>query len=150
MIGIVHSKIDFNNTFKIAFLCEQKKDKTPSKVLKHTHTHIYIYLLKYNFLYPLQGARISLNQQLLNHEIIVGRIVQILGNKELATQHLSKCIYLIGIGSNDYVNNYFLPQFYPTSRLFTPDQYSIVLIQQLRLQLQVFLLNLSKLYLIFS
>ncbi|KAH7544693.1 hypothetical protein FEM48_Zijuj01G0012800 [Ziziphus jujuba var. spinosa] len=83
-----------------------------------------------------EGARISLNLQLLNHKIIVARIVQILGNKELAAQHLSKCVYLVGIGSNDYANNYFLPQFYPTSRLFTPERYSIVLIQQLRLQLQ--------------
>ncbi|XP_060676343.1 GDSL esterase/lipase At1g29670-like [Ziziphus jujuba] len=89
-----------------------------------------------------EGARISLNLQLLNHKIIVARIVQILGNKELAAQHLSKCIYLVGIGTNDYANNYFRPQFYSTSRLFTPERYSIVLIQQLRLQLQT-LYNLA-------
>ncbi|KAL4614050.1 hypothetical protein ACB092_07G027500 [Castanea dentata] len=60
----------------------------------------------------------------------------LLGNNEsLATAYLNKCIYSVAIGSNDYLNNYFLPQFYPTSRIYNQEQYATVLVQQLSQQL---------------
>ncbi|CAL2252087.1 unnamed protein product [Prunus armeniaca] len=58
------------------------------------------------------GGHISLDQQLLNH------------------QYLNKCLYSVGMGNNDYINNYFKPQFYPTSRMYTLEQYTTVLIEQ--------------------
>ncbi|XP_058181625.1 GDSL esterase/lipase At4g18970-like [Rhododendron vialii] len=82
------------------------------------------------------GAVISLNQQLLNHQIIVSRIGVLLGSKEEAANYLSKCIYYVGMGSNDYINNYLLPQYFNTSHLYTPEQYAIVLIQQYSQQLK--------------
>ncbi|KAA8519593.1 hypothetical protein F0562_013962 [Nyssa sinensis] len=76
------------------------------------------------------GGRISLNEQLLHHQVIISRIALLLGSKDLAREHLSKCIYTIGMGNNDYINNYLMPQFYPTSHLYTPQQYAAVLIHQ--------------------
>ena len=86
----------------------------------------------------LQGDRISLDRQLLNHQVTVSNIKNLLGNNEsLATAYLNKCIYSVAIGSNDYLNNYFLPQFYPTSRIYNQEQYATVLVQQLSQQLLV-------------
>ncbi|XP_058201169.1 GDSL esterase/lipase At1g29670-like [Rhododendron vialii] len=76
------------------------------------------------------GDRISLKRQLLNHQTIVSRIAFGLGSKEAAADYLSKCIYLVNIGSNDYINNYLMPQNYATSALYSPDQYADVLNQQ--------------------
>ncbi|PSS29030.1 GDSL esterase/lipase [Actinidia chinensis var. chinensis] len=82
------------------------------------------------------GARISMNRQLLNHQITISRIAFLLGSKGAANNYLSQCIYSVGMGSNDYINNYLMPQFYPTSYLYTPDQYADVLIQQYSKQLR--------------
>ncbi|KAB2631485.1 GDSL esterase/lipase [Pyrus ussuriensis x Pyrus communis] len=78
-----------------------------------------------------QGMRVTFNEQLVNHQSIVRQIVSLQGNNNSATiQYLGKCIYTVAIGSNDYINNYFMPRLYPTSRQFTSEQYSGVLIQQ--------------------
>ena len=86
----------------------------------------------------LQGDRIILDRHLLNHQVTVSNIKNLLGNNEsLAPAYLNKCIYSVAIGNNDYLNNYFMPQFYPTSRLYNQEQYATVLVQQLSQQLLV-------------
>lgn len=85
----------------------------------------------------LQGARISFSGQVRNHQNIVTQIVNILGDPNAAADYLNKCIYSIGLGSNDYLNNYFMPQIYSSSRQYTPDQYAQILIQQYTQQLSV-------------
>lgn len=65
------------------------------------------------------------------------QVVQILGDEASAANYLSKCIYSVGLGSNDYLNNYFMPLYYSTSRQFNPEQYADVLIQQYTQQLKV-------------
>jgi len=60
-----------------------------------------------------------------------------LGSPELAQQYLEKCLYYVNIGSNDYMANYFLPQFYPSSSMYSLEQYTEALIEDLSLQLQV-------------
>lgn len=92
--------------------------------------HVSKHLSKYKRLLNLQGARISMGRQLKNHKIIISRIVDILGKKSLAQKHLNKCLYSVGMGSNDYINNYFVPQYYHTSKKFTTEQYAEVLINQ--------------------
>ncbi|XP_062095158.1 GDSL esterase/lipase At1g29670-like [Humulus lupulus] len=87
------------------------------------------------------GARISMDKQLVNHQITILRMNDILQNynrsKTVSTQeYLNKCLYYVGMGSNDYLNNYFLPQIYPTSRMFTPDQFATLLINQYQRQIQ--------------
>ncbi|XP_038695466.1 GDSL esterase/lipase At4g18970-like [Tripterygium wilfordii] len=83
------------------------------------------------------GDEIPMDEQLQNHKKIVTKIVKQFGNdKSLAANYLAKCIYTVTIGSNDYLNNYFLPQFYPTSREYTPDQFATLLFQRYSQQLQ--------------
>ena len=91
----------------------------------------------YIFLYMSQGARISMGEQLQNHLITITRIADIFKDKSVTGNYLSKCIYSVGMDNNDYINNYFMPQYYPTSRLYTPEQYANVLIKQYSQQLRV-------------
>ncbi|KAF9589764.1 hypothetical protein IFM89_028673 [Coptis chinensis] len=82
------------------------------------------------------GARIAFNGQLRNYQNTVSQVVNILGDENSAAAYLRQCIYSVGLGNNDYLNNYFMPQTYPTSRQFTPVQYADVLIQQFSQQLR--------------
>ncbi|XP_027338172.1 GDSL esterase/lipase At1g29670-like [Abrus precatorius] len=82
------------------------------------------------------GADISLGSQLANHGVILSKIANKLGGFDKAVKYLNKCLYYVNIGSNDYINNYFRPQIYPTSRIYAPDQYAKILIDQLSLYLQ--------------
>ncbi|XP_009351929.2 GDSL esterase/lipase At1g29670-like [Pyrus x bretschneideri] len=82
------------------------------------------------------GENVNLNKQLLNHKSTVKRITSIMGLKRLSRQHLQKCLYSVGLGSNDYLMNYFQPKFYPTSKRYTPEQYASVLIKQYSKQMK--------------
>ncbi|KAK8629970.1 hypothetical protein V6N13_078784 [Hibiscus sabdariffa] len=82
------------------------------------------------------GARISFSGQVRNYRQTVAQVVNLLGSEANASNYLSKCIYSIGLGSNDYLNNYFMPLLYSTSRRYNPEQYANVLIQQYTQQLQ--------------
>lgn len=84
------------------------------------------------------GARISFDKQIQNHRITILRLSYLIGKGSLATtkKYLNKCIYTIGMGNNDYLNNYFAPKYYETSTLYTPEQYAEVLIDQYSEQLQ--------------
>jgi len=84
-----------------------------------------------------QGDRISLNEQLQNHAATLSRLTQLLGTKQAAENYLNKCLYYVSLGSNDYLNNYFMPSNFTTSRLYTPDQYAKVLIDQYSQQIKV-------------
>lgn len=63
--------------------------------------------------------------------------MNLLGDENTAANYLSRCIYSIALGSNDYLNNYFQPLYYSTGRQYTPEQYANLLIQQYTQQLQV-------------
>lgn len=65
------------------------------------------------------------------------QLVSILGDEDSAANHLSQCIFTVGMGSNDYLNNYFMPAVYSSSRQYTPEQYADVLINQYSQQLTV-------------
>ncbi|KAL9344432.1 hypothetical protein Peur_062107 [Populus x canadensis] len=82
------------------------------------------------------GDRISLNEQLQNHAATFNRSIQLLGTKQAATNYLNKCLYYVSLGTNDYINNYFVPGYYKTSRLYTSDQYAKVLIDQYSQQIK--------------
>lgn len=83
------------------------------------------------------GGRISLNQQIAHHATTVLQLVDLIGNGSLASvrEHLNKCIYTVAMGNNDFINNYFYPQYYQTSTLYTPEEYAEVLVQQYSKQL---------------
>ncbi|WCJ27287.1 GDSL esterase/lipase At1g29670 [Euphorbia peplus] len=75
------------------------------------------------------GDNIDLATQLKNHQVIISKIVENLGNESAAEEHLNKCLYLFVIGNNDYINNYFQPDYYISSSQYTPKDYAQVLIQ---------------------
>ncbi|KAK8635440.1 hypothetical protein V6N13_004177 [Hibiscus sabdariffa] len=82
------------------------------------------------------GVCIPFNQQIKNHKTIISMITKLMGNYSATNLLLKQCIYSVQIGSNDYINNYFRPKFYETSRRFTPSKYATLLVQQLSLQLK--------------
>lgn len=82
------------------------------------------------------GGRITFSGQVKNYQNLVSDVVNILGDEDTAANYLSKCIFSIGLGSNDYLNNYFMPLYYNTANQYSPDQYADVLIQQYTEQLQ--------------
>lgn len=87
-----------------------------------------------------------MNGQVNNYKNTVSQVVDLLGDEDSAANYLSKCIYSLGLGSNDYLNNYFMPDTYSTSRQYTPDQYADVLIQQYSQQIKVSTTSISCFY----
>ncbi|KAL0793440.1 hypothetical protein Bca101_064817 [Brassica carinata] len=83
------------------------------------------------------GGRIAFAGQVANHVNTVSQVVNILGDQNQASSYLSKCIYSIGLGSNDYLNNYFMPTFYSTGNQFTPDSFGDDLIARYTEQLRI-------------
>ncbi|CAK8578629.1 unnamed protein product [Lathyrus sativus] len=75
------------------------------------------------------GQHISMGMQLEHHKDIVSQISKKLGSDKVQ-QHLNKYLYYVNIGSNDYLNNYFLPQHYPTKAKYTAKNYAIALIKE--------------------
>lgn len=59
------------------------------------------------------------------------------GDPNALNSYLSKCIFYSGMGSNDYLNNYFMPDFYGTSSDYTVKAYADVLLQDYSRQLTV-------------
>ncbi|KAJ8549409.1 hypothetical protein K7X08_033116 [Anisodus acutangulus] len=82
------------------------------------------------------GYRIYLGKQLENHKVTISGIAELLGSTTTAKTHLNKCLYIVGMGSNDYINNFLMPDIYPTSQLYTPSQYATLLIEQYSQQLK--------------
>ncbi|KAJ0808827.1 putative triacylglycerol lipase [Helianthus annuus] len=106
------------------------------------------------------GGRISLNQQIAHHAIIILQLIDLIRKGSVAPvqEHLNKCIYTVAMGNNDFINNYFFPQYYNTSSLYTPEEYAEILVQQyseqlsigtLRASYQSFVISHHLLYMIF-
>ncbi|EHA8587055.1 GDSL esterase/lipase [Cocos nucifera] len=57
------------------------------------------------------------------------------GNTTKLRDHVGKCIYFVGMGSNDYLNNYFMPFYYPTSYEYSPTTFAALLLQDYTRQL---------------
>lgn len=65
--------------------------------------------------------RVWLAKQQQQHAEAVARVIMLIGKNESASRFLSKCIYTVAMGSNDYINNYYMPAQNPISQLYTPD-----------------------------
>uniref|UniRef100_A0ACD5VUZ2 Uncharacterized protein n=1 Tax=Avena sativa TaxID=4498 RepID=A0ACD5VUZ2_AVESA len=50
-------------------------------------------------------------------------------------QQLGRCIYYVGMGSNDYLNNYFMPDYYNTARSYDPSAYAALLLSEYERQI---------------
>ncbi|VAH63728.1 GDSL esterase/lipase At5g45670-like [Triticum dicoccoides] len=82
------------------------------------------------------GGRIPFAGQVQNYQTAVQTLVNILGDRDTASERLSQCIFTVGMGSNDYLNNYFQPAFYSTGSRYTPEQFADSLIADYRRYLQ--------------
>lgn len=83
----------------------------------------------------VQVGRIPFNEQIKNFEQTLDQITDTLGVPDVA-QALSKCIFFVGMGSNDYLNNYLMPN-YDTKNHYNPQQFADLLAQQYSQQLNV-------------
>jgi len=88
-----------------------------------------------NWLSFEQVGRIPFDEQLRNFEITLNQITGNIGADNMATQ-LSRCIFFIGMGSNDYLNNYLMPN-YNTRNQYNGQQYADLLVQTYNHQLTV-------------
>lgn len=82
-----------------------------------------------------QVGRIPFNQQIRNFENTLDQITDRLGADGVAAA-ISKCLFFVGMGSNDYLNNYMMPN-YNTRNQYNPQQYADLLVQQYTIQLTV-------------
>ncbi|KAG9448607.1 hypothetical protein H6P81_008572 [Aristolochia fimbriata] len=86
------------------------------------------------------GGRVSFNGQLALFEKTVALDLGLLfPNQEALNQYLSKSIFVINVGSNDYINNYLLPKIYASPHVYNREAFADLLISTYSLQL-------SKLY----
>ena len=69
----------------------------------------------------MKGGRITFRGQVQNYQSAVEQLVSNLGDEDSAVAHLNQCIFMVGMGSNDYLNNYFQPAFYNTGSRHTPE-----------------------------
>uniref|UniRef100_A0A7N0REW3 Uncharacterized protein n=1 Tax=Kalanchoe fedtschenkoi TaxID=63787 RepID=A0A7N0REW3_KALFE len=83
------------------------------------------------------GDRITLKEQVLLHRVTVIRLAIQLRNRTEALNRLNRCIYTLGFGTNDYINNYFMPENYPSSQQFTPEQYARLVAREYGIQLNI-------------
>ncbi|KAK3426526.1 GDSL esterase/lipase At1g33811 [Eucalyptus grandis] len=82
------------------------------------------------------GDHTSMDQQVANFGYTVAQMRRYFrGDTNALNSYLSKCIFYSGLGSNDYLNNYFMPNFYSTSSEFTAKAYAAVLLNDYSRQL---------------
>ena len=80
----------------------------------------------------------SMNQQVANFGNTVQQMRRFFrGDTNALNSYLSKCILYSGMGSNDYLNNYFMPDFYSSSSDYTPKAFAALLLQDYSRQLSV-------------
>lgn len=79
-----------------------------------------------------------MNQQITNFGETVQQMARFYrGDTNSLNTYLSKCIFYSGMGSNDYLNNYFMPTFYTTSSDYSIKAYASLLLQDYKRQLTV-------------
>ncbi|CAF2243412.1 unnamed protein product [Brassica napus] len=84
------------------------------------------------------GERISLRRQINNHQ-------RAIINAAVPRRQLRQCLYTINVGSNDYLNNYFLQPPTPARSRYNPEQFAESLIRLYNIYLkQLYLLGARK------
>lgn len=91
-----------------------------------------------------QGARFSLSQQVLNFEKNLNDLRNLKGAGNL-TAYLAKSIVSVVFGSNDYINNYLLPNLYNSSSSYNPQDYADLLLNHYTRQILV-IISLQSLF----
>ena len=80
-------------------------------------------------------GRIPFDQQISNFQSTLDQITPNLRADDVA-QAIGRCIFFVGMGSNDYLNNYLMPN-YPTRNQYNGQQFADLLVTQYSQQLTV-------------
>uniref|UniRef100_A0ACD5WZH2 Uncharacterized protein n=1 Tax=Avena sativa TaxID=4498 RepID=A0ACD5WZH2_AVESA len=81
------------------------------------------------------AGRIPFNQQIQNFESTISQIAgATAGGAATAESIVARSVLFVGLGSNDYLNNYIMPN-YDTQRHYTPQQFADLLVTQYASQL---------------
>ncbi|KAJ8770013.1 hypothetical protein K2173_009096 [Erythroxylum novogranatense] len=78
-------------------------------------------------------GRIPFDEQIKNFQTTLDLIRNDLGVVDVA-QDIGRCIFFVGMGSNDYLNNYLMPN-YPTKNQYNAQQYADYLVKEYSRQL---------------
>ncbi|XP_059450182.1 GDSL esterase/lipase At1g71691-like [Corylus avellana] len=78
-------------------------------------------------------GRIPFDQQIRNFQSTLDQLTNTLGADDVA-RAIRRCIFFVGMGSNDYLNNYLMPN-YPTRNQYNGQQFAALLVQRYTLQL---------------
>ncbi|XP_047978197.1 GDSL esterase/lipase At1g33811-like [Salvia hispanica] len=82
------------------------------------------------------GDHSSMNQQVSSFAKTVRQLRRYFNeDNDSLCNYLSKCIFYSGLGSNDYLNNYFMRDYYSTGDQYTPAAYAASLIRDYTEQL---------------
>ncbi|KAJ4843008.1 hypothetical protein Tsubulata_005387 [Turnera subulata] len=82
------------------------------------------------------GANFSFKKQLAIHGITISRLTAIMGSEAATRSFLNKCLYIVTSGSNDYLQNYYLPVS-ATRELYTPERFADLLITEYSQRIRV-------------
>lgn len=80
------------------------------------------------------GDRYSLSQQVVNFESTLNDLRRSMGSWNL-TRYLSKSIAFLAFGSNDYINNYLLPNLYTSRFRYNSNEFANLLLNRYSRQL---------------
>uniref|UniRef100_A0A0A9HRL8 GDSL esterase/lipase n=1 Tax=Arundo donax TaxID=35708 RepID=A0A0A9HRL8_ARUDO len=78
------------------------------------------------------GAHYPLSEQVDHFRAAVSdmaREAAFRGNVTKVAEHLGRCIFFVGMGSNDYLNNYFMSNYYDTAQDYDPAAYAAALLK---------------------
>jgi phospholipase/lecithinase/hemolysin len=80
-------------------------------------------------------GRIPFDQQIRNFQSTLDQLTNNLSADDVS-RAIGRCIFFVGMGSNDYLNNYLMPN-YPTRSQYNGEQFATLLVQRYTLQLTV-------------
>ena len=86
--------------------------------------------------FNVQGDRFSLSQQVVNLEGTLSQLRTMMSPQNF-TDYLKKSLVVLVFGSNDYLNNYLMPNLYSSSFRYRPPEFANLLINQYARQLLV-------------
>ncbi|KAL2553331.1 GDSL esterase/lipase [Forsythia ovata] len=94
------------------------------------------------------GHRFPLSEQIQNFKNTLNQLRNQMEEDEIS-KYLANALVLMAIGSNDYINNYLMPQIFKSSHLYSPGDFADLLIKQYAgYLLELHNLGLRKFYLV--
>ncbi|KAF8062120.1 hypothetical protein N665_1204s0009 [Sinapis alba] len=92
------------------------------------------------------GDRFSMNRQVLNLGTTLSQLRTMMSPQNL-TDYLARSLVILVFGSNDYINNYLMPNLYSSSLRYRPPEFANLLLSQYGRQLlTLYGLGLRKMY----